>query len=145
MRYILVAGKGFEPHDLRVMSPTSYQTALPRDIIITAPSSQRCRKPGLNRYVTFVTRDFKSRASANSAIPAFGADDIMSCPCCYISIPQKQRFVKGFSVFSLTFVRLKTIIFGGIRSVMSFVNLFYREQPLALTESLSTTLSPSTT
>ena len=29
---VLVAGKGFEPHDLRVMSPTSYQTALPRDI-----------------------------------------------------------------------------------------------------------------
>ena len=28
----LVAGVGFEPHDLRVMSPTSYQTALPRDI-----------------------------------------------------------------------------------------------------------------
>ena len=27
-----LAGKGFEPHDLRVMSPTSYQTALPRDI-----------------------------------------------------------------------------------------------------------------
>ena len=29
----MVAGMGFEPHDLRVMSPTSYQTALPRDII----------------------------------------------------------------------------------------------------------------
>ena len=29
----LVAGMGFEPHDLRVMSPTSYQAALPRDII----------------------------------------------------------------------------------------------------------------
>ncbi len=28
----LVAGMGFEPHDLRVMSPTSYQAALPRDI-----------------------------------------------------------------------------------------------------------------
>ena len=27
----LVAGAGFEPHDLRVMSPTSYRTALPRD------------------------------------------------------------------------------------------------------------------
>ena len=24
---------GFEPHDLRVMSPTSYQAALPRDIM----------------------------------------------------------------------------------------------------------------
>ena len=31
--YFLVAGVGFEPHDLRVMSPTSYQTAPSRDII----------------------------------------------------------------------------------------------------------------
>ena len=28
----LVAEAGFEPHDLRVMSPTSYQAAPPRDI-----------------------------------------------------------------------------------------------------------------
>ena len=28
---ILVAGVGFEPHDLRVMSPTSYRTAPSRD------------------------------------------------------------------------------------------------------------------
>ena len=32
----LVAGVGFEPHDLRVMSPTSYQAALPRDIELLA-------------------------------------------------------------------------------------------------------------
>ena len=32
--FFLVAGVGFEPHDLRVMSPTSYQTALPRDIMV---------------------------------------------------------------------------------------------------------------
>ena len=30
----LVAEMGFEPHDLRVMSPTSYRTALLRDIIL---------------------------------------------------------------------------------------------------------------
>ena len=29
----LVAGVGFEPHDLRVMSPTSYQAAPPRDMV----------------------------------------------------------------------------------------------------------------
>ena len=58
----LVAGVGFEPHDLRVMSPTSYQTAPSRDIW--------CRKPGSNRYEKLISRDFKSRASANSAIPA---------------------------------------------------------------------------
>ena len=31
---LMVAGAGFEPYDLRVMSPMSYQTALPRDITI---------------------------------------------------------------------------------------------------------------
>ena len=29
---LVVAGVGFEPHDLRVMSPTSYQAAPPRDM-----------------------------------------------------------------------------------------------------------------
>ncbi len=29
----MVAEVGFEPHDLRVMSPTSYQAALLRDMI----------------------------------------------------------------------------------------------------------------
>ena len=33
--YFLVAGVGLEPHDLRVMSPTSYRTALPRDIMLS--------------------------------------------------------------------------------------------------------------
>ena len=31
VRDFLVAGAGFEPRDLRVMSPTSYLAALPRD------------------------------------------------------------------------------------------------------------------
>ena len=31
--FSMVAGVGFEPHDLRVMSPTSYQAALPRDMV----------------------------------------------------------------------------------------------------------------
>ncbi len=39
----LVAGMGFEPHDLRVMSPTSYQAALPRDIV-----GDFCRPPCLH-------------------------------------------------------------------------------------------------
>ncbi len=30
----LVAGVGFEPHDLRVMSPTSYQAAPSRDMML---------------------------------------------------------------------------------------------------------------
>ena len=37
----LVAGVGLEPHDLRVMSPTSYQLLYP---------AMWCRKPGSNRY-----------------------------------------------------------------------------------------------
>ena len=41
--FLLVAEMGFEPQDLRVMSPTSCQTAPLRDIIW-------CRKPGSNRY-----------------------------------------------------------------------------------------------
>ena len=90
---MLVAGVGFEPHDLRVMSPTSYQAALPRDIknryarikhlnkrysfIAAAKQNDNtmidsiwCRKPGSNRYGRNLPRDFKSRASANSATPA---------------------------------------------------------------------------
>ena len=43
-----------------------------------------CRKPGLNRYGTLVPRDFKSRASANSAIPAT-----------QVMIPHKASFVKS--------------------------------------------------
>ena len=31
--YSMVAGVGFEPHDLRVMSPTSYRTAPSRDVL----------------------------------------------------------------------------------------------------------------
>ena len=72
--YNLVAGVGFEPHDLRVMSPTSYQAALPRDILW-------CRKPGSNRYGTFVPLDFKSKASANSAIPARWHTLVSLHPC----------------------------------------------------------------
>ncbi len=33
----MVAEVGFEPHDLRVMSPTSYQAALLRDIFFVPP------------------------------------------------------------------------------------------------------------
>ena len=65
----MVAEVGFEPHDLRVMSPTSYQAALLRDIVFGFRQFW-CRKPGSNRYDTYVSRDFKSRASANSATPA---------------------------------------------------------------------------
>ena len=58
----LVAEMGFEPHDLRVMSPTSCQTAPLRDIMVPEAGVEPVREK--------ISRDFKSRASANSAIPA---------------------------------------------------------------------------
>ena len=71
----LVAGVGFEPHDLRVMSPTSYQTAPSRDIMVPEAGVEPVREK--------ISRDFKSRASANSAIPAF-CDRIGLPHCSYI-------------------------------------------------------------
>ena len=59
----LVAEMGFEPHDLRVMSPTSYQAAPLRDIVVPEAGVEPVREK--------ISRDFKSRASANSAIPAY--------------------------------------------------------------------------
>ena len=63
----LVAGVGFEPHDLRVMSPTSYQAALLRDMdaVRVVPEA------GIEPVRDKISRDFKSRASASSAIPAY--------------------------------------------------------------------------
>ena len=58
----MVAEMGFEPHDLRVMSPTSCQTAPLRDIMVPEAGVEPVREK--------ISRDFKSRASANSAIPA---------------------------------------------------------------------------
>ena len=59
----MVAEMGFEPHDLRVMSPASYQTAPLRDMMVPEAGVEPVREK--------ISRDFKSRASANSAIPAF--------------------------------------------------------------------------
>ena len=84
----LVAEMGFEPHDLRVMSPTSYQTAPLRDIW--------CRKPGSNRYEKLISRDFKSRASANSAIPAYND---LRFPNRHYIISLSNENVKYFFVF----------------------------------------------
>ena len=96
----LVAGVGLEPHDLRVMSPTSYHLLHPA-IFSCMRADQHgftdwCRKPGSNRYDTHVSRDFKSRASANSAIPA--CKTLVFRNCLYIITP-KFGFVKPFSVF----------------------------------------------
>ena len=108
--FFLVAGVGFEPHDLRVMSPTSYQAALPRDMKLigirrgncsTPPLSHRKMVPeaGIEPVREKISRDFKSRASANSAIPAY------RLPCCHIIISRKSRFVNPFLRFFLFSVR----------------------------------------
>ncbi len=46
----LVAGVGFEPHDLRVMSPTSYQAALPRDIMVPEAGVEPVRDVNLTGF-----------------------------------------------------------------------------------------------
>ena len=66
----MVAEVGFEPHDLRVMSPTSCQTAPLRDMVPEA---------GVEPVREKISRDFKSRASANSAIPAFATVFLPHC------------------------------------------------------------------
>ena len=84
-------------NDLWVMSPTSYQTALPRDIYgggkgirtpapLARPSGFQdrslqpdlgipplwCLRPDLNRHEGWFSQDFKSCASTNSATQAHG-------------------------------------------------------------------------
>ena len=47
---LLVAGVGFEPHDLRVMSPTSYQTAPSRDIMVPEAGVEPVREINLTEF-----------------------------------------------------------------------------------------------
>ena len=86
--FILVAGVGFEPHDLRVMSPTSYQAALPRDIMVPEAGVEPVREK--------ISRDFKSRASANSAIPAFNDLRFPASPLYYITNTAKSQYLFRF-------------------------------------------------
>ena len=46
----LVAEVGFEPHDLRVMSPTSYQAALLRDIMVPEAGVEPVRGVNLTGF-----------------------------------------------------------------------------------------------
>ena len=58
-------------YDLRVMSPTSYQTAPSRAILSSKLDFFWCRGPESNRYDVWPSQDFKSCASACSATPAY--------------------------------------------------------------------------
>ena len=46
----MVAGVGLEPHDLRVMSPTSYQAALLRDIMVPEAGVEPVRGVNLTGF-----------------------------------------------------------------------------------------------
>ena len=48
--FLLVAEKGFEPHDLRVMSPASYQTAPLRDIMVPEAGVEPVREINLTGF-----------------------------------------------------------------------------------------------
>ena len=50
MELFLVAEMGFEPHDLRVMSPTSYQTAPLRDIMVPEAGVEPVREINLTGF-----------------------------------------------------------------------------------------------
>ena len=49
-RFHLVAGVGFEPHDLRVMSPTSYRTAPSRDTMVPEAGIEPVREVNLTGF-----------------------------------------------------------------------------------------------
>ena len=98
--FILVAEMGFEPHDLRVMSPASYQTAPLRDILVPEAGVEPVREK--------ISRDFKSRASANSAIPA-NIDLCSKSPNYYSTMRGKCQVTfeifLPFSVFIFNFMQ----------------------------------------
>ena len=69
----LVAGVGFEPHDLRVMSPTSYQAALSRHIdksgegrrlAVDAPCSMQTHG-GSRPLVTYIFARYTWKSARN--------------------------------------------------------------------------------
>ncbi len=67
-----------------------------------------CRKPGSNRYAIFITQDFKSRASANSAIPAFRSARSKVSLERLIIISQRMAYVNRFAEIFLIFARFCT-------------------------------------
>ena len=90
----LVAEMGFEPHDLRVMSPTSCQTAPLRDIW--------CRKPGSNRYEK---KSHGILSPGRLPIPPFRHERPCGLPhCLYIIAPKNTKvntfFEKNLKNFS---------------------------------------------
>ena len=77
-----------------------------------------------------ISRDFKSRASANSAIPAFTTYNLPITPILYhsffnLSIPFSNQFLKN-SKLILTFARkYDMIFFVGNEDFLSAAHLYY--------------------
>ena len=112
LRLHLVAEKGFEPHDLRVMSPTSYQTAPLRDIMVPEAGVEPVREK--------ISRDFKSRASANSAIPAWTTLWSSTLPIYYITKKCKSQYL-----FQKNFQKSKKL-FDNLLTWMKKCGIMYR-------------------
>ena len=118
MESFLVAEMGFEPHDLRVMSPTSCQTAPLRDIMVPEAGVEPVRDK--------ISRDFKSRASANSAIPAsmrpwFPSHCLNIIALCPAKVNTFLGFSQKFLFRALTFPSKYAIIYFALLYCMPFL------------------------
>ena len=112
-------GRWIWTNDVRVMSPTSYQTAPFRDIIfggergIRTPApfptsrfsrpvpstrlgyfSRWCLRPDLNRHEGWISQDFKSCASTNSATQA-----LYSSVLKVVSIQNNLKYTLFYSIW----------------------------------------------
>ena len=92
------------------MSPTSYQTAPSRDILVPEAGVEPVRE--------CFSRDFKSRASANSAIPAFC--DLLVPHCLYII----ALLVQNVNTFFHFFENFRFLYWHAPQNVVSYISGF---------------------
>ena len=75
--FSVVAEMGFEPHDLRVMSPTSYRTALLRDIHLSAYIEYHKFSPMSRKISQILSTSFDNKTGTPSE-------------CLFVSVLQKE-------------------------------------------------------
>ena len=127
--FALVAEVGFEPHDLRVMSPTSYQAALLRDILSLGGAGDRDRTGTILTYHGILS-------PGRLPVPPHrqGSTERLCAPlrfaCCII--PHLFPFVNPF--FAFLFFYLRFIFF-----CLVLVILFIKHSPFS--HELSVTLN----
>ena len=97
-RLCLVAEAGFEPHDLRVMSPTSYQAAPLRDM---NTSKNSCRSAMVPMTGLEPVRDFSQRilSPLRLPIPPHRPKDNKYSLAYLYSIASFACFVNSFCIF----------------------------------------------